>query len=348
MEVAGLVLGAVSVVTAWDTCVQAFEIIASGRRFGYEYEVIRVKLEVERVRLLTWGEEVGLANVREGEPHPDGIIDTRLSREEIRDTALRLLGCIQRLFNDTAALQRKYGMRMAPDSDEDHFPIPLASNDGGQFILGPVFRRAYASLQKSSRNHQRNTPLKRKVTWAIGDKTKFLALITEIKGFNDSLVSLFPDVTSRTNRMLQEDIDTSEEIRSLQLLQQATSDDHEEISETASLRLNNLGATLLSDDKSKVVKAAQPADQSKPEEQSLSDTEETQLNELEKELQIAEDFCHKKTLGALTCTVYTQDWSAHCSTGVYWNTDQKGEYSDRFWDDRLKGFVSSPHTSFGR
>lgn len=45
----------ISVVTAWETCVQVFEIIDSGKKYGVDYEVLRVKLEVERIRFLVWG-----------------------------------------------------------------------------------------------------------------------------------------------------------------------------------------------------------------------------------------------------------------------------------------------------
>ena len=86
MDVTGLVFSAVSMVTVWNSCVQAFDTIASGRRSGMDYEIIRVKLEVERIRLLTWGETVNLSKVPRGHPEPYLVIDSRLNREEIKDT----------------------------------------------------------------------------------------------------------------------------------------------------------------------------------------------------------------------------------------------------------------------
>ena len=52
-DIAGLAVG---VAGAWKTCVQIFDIVDSGRKYGMEYELLRVKLEVERIRLLTWGD----------------------------------------------------------------------------------------------------------------------------------------------------------------------------------------------------------------------------------------------------------------------------------------------------
>ena len=44
---AGIISGAVSIVTAWNTCVQAFDVVADVRRYGMEYEITRIKLEVQ-------------------------------------------------------------------------------------------------------------------------------------------------------------------------------------------------------------------------------------------------------------------------------------------------------------
>ena len=62
-DVAGLVLG---VVASWKTCVQIFDIVDSGKKYGMDYELLRVKLEVERIRLLTWDDMVGLSEVESG------------------------------------------------------------------------------------------------------------------------------------------------------------------------------------------------------------------------------------------------------------------------------------------
>ena len=52
-----------------------------------DYKVLRVNLEVERIRLLVWGEAVGLSKVEQGKPSPDA----RLNREDVR-TVILLLG----------------------------------------------------------------------------------------------------------------------------------------------------------------------------------------------------------------------------------------------------------------
>jgi hypothetical protein len=95
-EAAGLVLG---VVALWKTCVQIFDAIDSGRRYGMDYELLRVKLEVERIRLLNWGD-----GNDSSEPNP------RLKREEVKSAVTRVLGCIQHIFENSERLQNTYGL----------------------------------------------------------------------------------------------------------------------------------------------------------------------------------------------------------------------------------------------
>ncbi len=98
-DVAGLVL---SVAALWKTSVQVYEIVDSVRQYGMEYEILNVKFEVERVRLLCWGDAVGLGGMH---------ADTRLYREDVRGAVFRLLGCVQHVFENTERLQDHYGLQ---------------------------------------------------------------------------------------------------------------------------------------------------------------------------------------------------------------------------------------------
>ncbi|KAL1914536.1 uncharacterized protein VTP21DRAFT_8161 [Calcarisporiella thermophila] len=356
METAGFVFSAISMVTLWNNCVQAFDIIVQSRHYGMDYEIARVKLEVERTRLLTWGETVGLSNVQLGQPDPDLVIDSRLNRPEMWHTVMQLLGCIQHVFNDTNLLQKKYGLKQEPTSNIYDPSLPektrhLLAEDRSQFILESVFKRAYASLQKSAKEYQQTTSMRRKAAWAINDRAKFLSLIAEIRGFNDSLVSLFPDLKSRTAIRLREDIEASEEIRSLQLLQQASADDYEDLSDAASVRLINLGATAYALDHEKteevtvtpapVKSAIQSQDQAGH--GTADDADDPEMNELEKALERLEIFVDDKSKGALDCQLLTHDWSSHCSAWIYWKGDQS-DFNFR-WRDKYMGFVKLPHNA---
>jgi Prion-inhibition and propagation len=326
MDVTGLVIG---VVTAWETAVQVFEIIDSGKRYGMDYEVLRVKLEVERIRLMVWGEAVGLSEVERGRPSPDG----RLNREDVRTVVLRLLGCIQHVFEHSGRLQDRYGLRpVQPTTIVDAQEPPTQS----QFILGPIFKRAYDGLRRSAKDRQRTTPLTKKTIWAVHDKKKFQTLIAEIKDFNDGLGALFPDLSPQTEQLIRTEIDQSVEIRDLQILQEATADDHEEISETASTRLETL---------TNIDAISQPAltviGDDDDEEGDVTESEDV----LTKEIATLENYVDKKNEGALTLSLLgPQTWSARVTANVYWDGEKQ---RDHFWDDREMGFVKLLHPSFG-
>ena len=329
MDIAGFVIG---VVTAWETAVQVFEIVDSGKKYGMDYEVLRVKLEVERIRLMVWGDAVGLSEVERGRPSPD----PRLNREEVRTVVLRLLGCIQHVFEHSERLQDRYGLRPVQPTIVDSQEPPTQS----QFILGPIFKRAYEGLRHSARDRQRTTPLTKKTIWAVHDKKKFQTLIAEIKDLNDGLGALFPDLSPQTKQLIRTDIDQSVEIRDLQILQEATADDHEEISESASMRLETL--TTIED-------ISQPAltvtGEDDDEEGNVTESEDVLVLTRDSEITTLENYLDKKNKGALNLSLHgPQSWSARVTANVYWDGEKQ---RDHIWDDREKDFVKLLHPSFG-
>ncbi|KAL8783566.1 MAG: hypothetical protein Q9213_004556 [Squamulea squamosa] len=226
-EVASLIL---SVVATWKTCVQVFDIVDSGKKYGMDFEQLRIKLEVERIRLLLWGEAVGLNGAGNNQQDLDA-----LSRS--------LLGCIQYMFEHSERLRNNYGLREAAN-----FTYETSGDDGtpasSQSMLGPIFKRAYEALRKSAKDRQRRTSIKMKARWSIYDKKKFQNMIFEIKGCNDNLHSLFPNARKKASESLMIEINESNDLDALHSLQEATANGHEEISETASVRLDELEVAM--------------------------------------------------------------------------------------------------------
>ncbi|AEO62104.1 hypothetical protein MYCTH_2071996, partial [Thermothelomyces thermophilus ATCC 42464] len=201
-DVAGLVVG---VAAMWQTAVAVYDLVDSSRQFGMDYEILNVKFEVERVRLICWGDAVGLKSLivsrDSNEPHASNQVsnpkpDPRLNREEIRVAVIRVLGCIQQAFEDTSRLQERYGLQPASGPgaatvlESEETGIPPSQT---QRILHGVFKRAYENMRRVARERQRDTPLARRTVWAVRDRRKFTVLVAELRAFNDSLESLFPD-----------------------------------------------------------------------------------------------------------------------------------------------------------
>jgi hypothetical protein len=348
MDVAGLVLGVVSV---WSTCVEVFELVDSGKKYGLDYELLRVKLEVERIRLLAWGEAVGLSEVENGRPSPDA----RFNQENVRNTVLRVLGCIQHMFEHTEKLQENYGLRPTTPSPMDQ-QVNEERPSQSQLILGSIFKRAYENLRRSAKDRQRATPIKHKTLWVVHDKKKFQKMVTEIKGFNDNLTSLFPNAKSKTVQFITSQIEQTEEVQPLQLLQEATEEEHEDISERASVRLEALGATTtarsrISDGARTITRETHSAVEQRDDVSRAVDENGLgeELDELSKQMEELELFIRKKSLGALTLSLIGPfDYSSKVTTIVDWEREQHEDDRWPHWKDELKGFVNVQHASFGQ
>ncbi|KAK4244267.1 small glutamine-rich tetratricopeptide repeat-containing protein 2 [Corynascus novoguineensis] len=382
-DVAGLVIG---VAAMWQTAVAVYELVDSSQQYGMDYEILNVKFEVERVRLICWGDAVGLNSLlvshdsndppgnsrAESNDSSNGVsnqkLDPRLNREEIRTAVIRLLGCIQHAFEDTSRLQDRYGLQPSSGTaattvleSEETGPPPSQT----QRILHGVFKRAYENLRKVARDRQRDTPLTRRTVWAVRDRKKFITLVAELRSFNDSLESLFPDAQARAAEAMRSDIDAAVGVRELALLQKATADEHETLSECASMRLDELGVTLsartelLSVSKAQsdtdseatvenIANAHEEADEEiKRDDQGSGQQTKPEMTELEKRLEDLELFVGKKNSGALTTSIIGPfSGLGRVTAHVYWD----GEKQDRNWPSRFveieKGFVGVSHAAF--
>lgn len=351
-DIAGLIVGVASL---WQSCVQVYEIVESTRQYGVEYELLNVKFEVERIRLLCWGDAVGLVAVQRQGPSAtaDSSLDVRLHREDVRTTVLRLLGCIQYLFEDTDRLQDRYGLQatpapesLAPAGSEQHHQGMSQS----QRILNGVFKRAYDTLRRMARERQRNTPLARRTVWAVRDRKKFEVLVAELRGFNDSLESLFPDAQRTAAEAMRSEVDDAVQVRELQLLQEATAVEHRELSERTSLRLVELGATVSA--RTGLLSETQGDDadmQAAVGKLALQDTgtdgTTPEIEDKRGRVKAVELYMQKKSLGALNAKLMGPYFGSACvSSEVSWD----GEKGSRpYWDDRHGTFVSASHASFG-
>ena len=194
----------------------------------------------------------------------------------------------------------------------------------------------------------------KKTVWAVHDRKKFQIMVSETKGFNDNLESLFPDAKTKVLENMRTEIDQSEDVGALRSLQEATTDQHEDISETASVRLKALGATdttksRVSEDVRVITGEANPVSQG-----NIHDADadanggvvEEEGDGLSKQIQALDLYIQKKNEGALTLRLIgPQSYSAHVTAHIYWEgreSDQRWSY----WDDLKKGFVKTTHASF--
>ena len=404
-DVAGLVL---SVAALWKACVQVYSVVDSSRQYGIESEILSVKFEVERVRLICWGDAVGLQGLL-SDPASGGVggssggtaqtgtttttttdpaPDPRFQRPEIRTTVVRLLGCIRHAFENTNRLTEHYGLTLATPNvatltlnDGQTIPLQPIPQSQTERILSSVFKRSYENMKRVAGDRQRDTSIARKTVWAIRDKTKFMGLVAELRAFNDSLESLFPDAQAKAVAAMRNDIEAAESVRELQLLQEATAGENtavenaviNAVSECASMRLEALGVTvsarteLLTATNPKSVTdsetTAERAASVPPEEEADEEIERTEqdqagqgvakqkpreMTEVEKRLHGLETFVAKKNKGALsTYLIGPTSGLAHVSAYVHWDGEKEDpSWGPLPWIEQQKGYVARKHAAF--
>jgi hypothetical protein len=156
------------------------------------------------------------------------------------------------------------------------------------------------------------------------------------------LVSLFPDVTVRTANTLRRDVEDGEEIRPLQLLEQA---EQGEISDTASVRLVNLRATAAASlrDEAESVASEGPARRvtmpQVPEALSISPLES------DDPVEAINSFVRAKNHGAISAKVNGNMGSARRTASVTWEGESTEPHFS--WNEKYKGFVEILHPAHG-
>lgn len=154
METAGVVVGVVALAGLFSTCLDLMSTISRCQTYGESYELLMLQLDIEHVLFQRWGDVVGLTTPQ---------CDARLADDRICAIINRTLNCLIRKFQDANALGARYGLRAADD-------VPTAG---------------FQTLQDEA-------SMGKKARWAVHDRVKFETLISEIRGFNESLNRLLP------------------------------------------------------------------------------------------------------------------------------------------------------------
>ena len=77
MEVAGFTIGAITLASLFSTCIECFDYIRSFQSSDEDFDMLLVKLDLEKTRLLIWGNSVGVLQAS-GEGRALQLDDTRI------------------------------------------------------------------------------------------------------------------------------------------------------------------------------------------------------------------------------------------------------------------------------
>jgi hypothetical protein len=172
MEVAGFVIGAVSLVGIaglYSTCLQILEQIDTGRHVNSTASPLSARWVASQHLLKVWGNRIGIE---------DGAIHTpyhpKLDDDNARGVVFYLLAILENIMSDQKRLTDRYGL-----SSQLH-PTSLMTN-----VTEVVDKM---SLKGSSTR----IGLRRRFRWAITDRTKFTDLVKELEVIVDRLYVTMP------------------------------------------------------------------------------------------------------------------------------------------------------------
>jgi hypothetical protein len=177
MEAAGLAVGAIALASLFSTCVECFECYEAARDAEEDLKTILVKLDLEKTRLLIWGDQVGVLKT------------TQQGRSKYLDEFNKQL---QQVFE-----RLNYLLTRSDESRESYGRILRTQQDHTIAMIRDDLSRSSKRLFVSSWDDFKtefgpkiNTALEKpalRIRWAITGKRQFEALVLEVRGFIDSL-----------------------------------------------------------------------------------------------------------------------------------------------------------------
>ncbi|KAF4985682.1 hypothetical protein FDECE_16392 [Fusarium decemcellulare] len=234
MEAAGLVLGALGISGLFTACIQNFDIVVNSRNFGHEFDLLCTQLGLQRIRLVLWGESLGLVPGPSEKRIP---YHTTIERDDIRPAIESTLNHLCLLLQNAEVVTGRYKLEDGMDGAQE---IQPASSTGLT-----IFRERFESFKARIRKNQKAKSTWEVTRWAIHDSAKFKAMIGNIKDLMDGLESITSTlgVLERQQALLTEEVESISDTRSLRLLQEVASS-HETspslkiVSGAASIRLS--------------------------------------------------------------------------------------------------------------
>ncbi|KAK5044958.1 hypothetical protein LTR84_010330 [Exophiala bonariae] len=217
VEVPAFLIG---VAGLFGSCVDAFAYFKLAQRADREVEVVLLKLDIEKTRLLIWGDQVGMFSASHQ--------DHRLLDKRVVGLIQRILSQIESLLTDSEKLRASYGVRN-PDSSLDKAVDYVSSKSLA------VFRTSASRFwtRNASKLATKTTGKLLRTKWAIYEREKFQSLINDLSDFIDNLFELFKVAREVQDRVIIEDIESILDIAHLDIIEEATEDSYRRYSQAA-------------------------------------------------------------------------------------------------------------------
>lgn len=178
----GTIAGALSVAALFNNCVQCFEYIQSGRKFGDDFERYLLRVDSARLRLERWGKGAGINQ------DPRFETDKNETADDLSLHVYKVLGQVMLLFEKLHDSSRRFEVGA---KDRRGGPAKASTSRS----LGADGARIDA--EESIRQRQKRTSIGMKTRWALYEKKNFDKLSQDLSGFLDDLERILPASSSK-------------------------------------------------------------------------------------------------------------------------------------------------------
>jgi hypothetical protein len=171
----GIAAGAVGIAAAFTACVDCFNYVQLGRRFGQDYQTDILSLSCARLRLTRWGQAVDIY----GDPNLGRADATAAEVPTAKDILFQILV----LFADTERSSKKYKLKSKDGED-----LSVFTSDE----MDPMVMALINKMRELAIKRQRGSSVLKTTSWALYHRTELKELISNISSFIDNLERLFP------------------------------------------------------------------------------------------------------------------------------------------------------------
>jgi len=225
-EVLGTIASGLTLAALFKTCVEAFELIQAGRKQEQDFKKLELRLNIEKCRLYTWGQAMGLTD---GDCNQGRPIDSFQFSGLVQES----LEVILDLFNDANKIRDRYGCEERPSQ--------LGIEDEGSDVTRHL-TASFAGFRISGQKGKSSRGPLQKVKWVIQDRKKFAGFISEVKEWIDRLKDITCSISSKAGQeqMIRQRIAKITNIETLEMISEVCEADHPVLSDAASVRAETL------------------------------------------------------------------------------------------------------------
>ena len=229
----GEALGVIGLVSLFSTCVECFGYFRASQRMERDCDILMVKLDIEKTRLLVWGTTIGLFN--------NDAVQSRNTVFDDPSTVTLLDRClrnIESLLTDTEKLTKMYGVTTysSPIDREITF-VSSSSMTLFQTACRRFWGRHASTMSKPT--------LSSRTKWGIYKKETFQGFINDLKDLIDGLYQIAPVPREGVDSVIEADIGSLTNVDQLRLVEAATENSYRAWSAVASstIETSEMGTT---------------------------------------------------------------------------------------------------------